>query len=99
MSNPDHQRFLSEWIKTRALELGFSACGISKAEHLEKDEDRLKNWLLNGYQGGMSYMERNLEKRTDPRLLVDGAKSVITILLNYYPGQPLPEENNYKIAV
>jgi epoxyqueuosine reductase len=98
MSNPDHQRFLSEWIKTRALELGFSACGISKAEHLEKDDDRLRNWLLNGYQGGMSYMERNLEKRTDPRLLVDGAKSVITVLLNYYPAELLPEENNYKIA-
>jgi epoxyqueuosine reductase len=46
----------------------------------------------------MSYMERNLEKRTDPRLLVDGAKSVITVLLNYYPAELLPEENNYKIA-
>jgi epoxyqueuosine reductase len=98
MSQRGHHRQLSDWIKTRALELGFSACGITKAEHLEKDEVRLKNWLLHGYQGGMSYMERNMEKRTDPRLLCEGAKSVITVLLNYYPTEPLPEENNYKIA-
>ena len=72
-------------IKLEALELGFSAIGISKADFLEKESSQLKNWLENGFHGKMQYMENHFEKRTDPRKLVEGAKSVISVLLNYYP--------------
>ena len=72
-------------IKQKALELGFSAIGISKADFLDKESQQLKNWLNNGFHGEMKYMENHFEKRTDPRILVEGAKSVISVLLNYYP--------------
>jgi epoxyqueuosine reductase len=78
----------AEWtpyIKRRAAELGFMACGISKAEFLEEEAPRLENWLKRGMNGKMGYMENHFDKRLDPRLLVDGAKSVISLLLNYYP--------------
>jgi len=71
-------------IKNEALRLGFSACGFSKAEYLEEDADRLSSWLEQGYHGSMAYMERNREKRSDPSKLVEGARSVISVLLNYY---------------
>ncbi|MBC7553228.1 MAG: tRNA epoxyqueuosine(34) reductase QueG [Taibaiella sp.] len=72
-------------IKAEALRLGFTGCGIAKAEELTEDARRLEAWLNQGHQAGMSYMERNFDLRTDPRKLVPGAKSVITMLLNYYP--------------
>lgn len=78
----------AEWtpyIKRRAAELGFMACGISRAEFLEEEAPRLENWLKKGMNGKMGYMENHFDKRLDPRLLVDGAKSVISLLLNYYP--------------
>jgi epoxyqueuosine reductase len=71
-------------IKNEALRLGFSACGFSKAEFLPQDAKRLKDWLNNGYHGSMQYMENHFEKRTDPAKLIEGAKSVISLLLNYY---------------
>ncbi|MEX0986117.1 MAG: tRNA epoxyqueuosine(34) reductase QueG [Bacteroidales bacterium] len=71
-------------IKNEALRLGFSACGFSKAEFLPKDSKRLKSWLDNGYHGSMQYMENHFEKRTDPSKLVEDAKSVVSLLLNYY---------------
>ncbi len=71
-------------IKNEALRLGFSACGFSKAEFLAEDSQKLKNWLENDYHGSMHYMENHFDKRTDPRLLVEGSKSVISLLLNYY---------------
>ncbi len=74
-------------IKSEALRLGFSACGISKAEFLAEDARRLEAWLNAGHHGGMQYMENHFEKRIDPSRLLDGTKSVISVLLNYYhPG-------------
>src|ERR1700761_9327611 len=75
----------TEMIKTEAARLGFSACGIGVATQLDDDARRLEQWLNKGFQGGMQYMERNFDLRIDPRKLVPGAKSVITMLLNYYP--------------
>jgi epoxyqueuosine reductase len=81
------KHLLSQQIKTEALKLGFTACGIAQADYLAEDADYLKTWLAEGKHGGMSYLERNLEKRTDPRLLFDKASSVIVVLLNYYPAE------------
>lgn len=72
-------------IKQKARALGFDHCGIAKAEQLTEDAYRLEQWLNKGMHGSMGYMENYFDKRIDPRLLVDGAKSVITLLLNYYP--------------
>lgn len=71
-------------IKNEALRLGFDGCGFSKAEALPEDANRFKAWLENSNHGSMKYMENNFEKRTDPRKLVEGAKTVISLLLNYY---------------
>ena len=72
-------------IKQEASRLGFNSCGISKAVQLDEDAVRLEQWLKNGYNSGMQYMERYFDLRIDPRKLVPGAKSVITLLLNYFP--------------
>jgi epoxyqueuosine reductase len=74
----------SELIKSEAKNLGFVFCGIAKAEFLEKEAPRLEAWLNKGMHGEMQYMENHFDKRLDPRLLVDGAKSVISLGLNYY---------------
>ncbi len=78
---------LSHFIKTNATELGFSYCGIAKAEKLDDDARRLEAWLNKGMQGSMHYMERYFDQRIDPSLLVPGAKSVVTLLLNYFPSE------------
>lgn len=72
-------------IKSEAKRLGFSHTGISSACFLEREAPRLEQWLKNNMHGKMSYMERNFDKRLDPRLLVDGAKSVVSFVLNYFP--------------
>jgi epoxyqueuosine reductase len=77
----------TQLVKQEARRLGFDYCGISKAEKLDEDARRLEQWLHKGYQGTMHYMERYFDLRIDPALLVPGAKSVITILKNYYPSQ------------
>jgi epoxyqueuosine reductase len=74
-------------IKSLAKELGFDYCGISKAEFLEQEARRLEAWLSEKRHGSMAYMERYFDKRVDPRLLVDGARSVVSLLYNYYPSQ------------
>jgi epoxyqueuosine reductase len=84
-------------IKHEAQRLGFDACGIAAAVQLDDDARRLESWLKNGFQGTMQYMERHFDIRTDPRKLVPGAKSVITLLLNYYPEQK-QQTNAPKIA-
>jgi len=76
-----------ECIKAKAYELGFMDCGISKAEFLADEKERLVTWLENEMQGEMAYMANHLDKRLDPRLLVDNAQSVISVLLNYYPSE------------
>lgn len=72
-------------IKQKAHELGFSACGIAKARKLEEEENRLRNFLDLNYQGQMGYLANHFDKRLDPTLLVPGAKSVVVVLLNYFP--------------
>ncbi len=88
---------LTQFIKTTALKIGFDACGIAKATRLDEDAERLKKWIKEGNHGEMSYMERNFEKRVDPRVLVEGCKSVIVVLMNYFPQQPT-QQSNKKIA-
>ncbi len=77
----------TEFIKVTAKSLGFDYCGIAKAEQLDEDARRLESWLNKGFQGNMSYMNNYFDLRIDPSKLVPGAKSVITLLLNYYPSQ------------
>jgi epoxyqueuosine reductase len=89
---------LTEWIRNKTLEAGFNACGISPVEFLAEDDRRLDEWLKAGFQGEMSYLERNREKRANPALLLEGAKSVISVLLNYNPVESLTENDNYRIA-
>ncbi len=89
---------LSEFIKSEAGKIGFFACGISKARHLKEDEARMEAWLKKGMHGTMSYLEKNKSKRYDPSKLIDGAKSVITVLYNYYPLRKLPETDNLRIS-
>jgi epoxyqueuosine reductase len=75
----------SRFIKERADNAGFLSCGISHAGFLEEEAPRLEAWLNSGFHGDMGYMERNFDKRLDPRKLVPGAKSVVSLLYNYYP--------------
>lgn len=82
-----NQSAYSKLIKSEAKKLGFLFCGISKAEFLEQEAPRLESWLRQNMQGKMHYMENYFDKRLDPRLLVDGAKSVISLGLNYYTDQ------------
>lgn len=79
-------------IKQEAARLGFMACGIAKAEPLDEDAHRLEQWLNNGFHGKMQYMERYFDLRIDPAKLVPGAKSVITLLFNYFPSEQQSEE-------
>jgi epoxyqueuosine reductase len=87
-------------IKAEAARLGFSFCGISKADFLEEEAPRLDAWLNQNMHGQMSYMQNHYDKRLDPRILVPGARSVISLLLNYFPSeQPsdmsLPKVSKY----
>ena len=81
----------SSAIKAEAKRLGFLSCGISKAEFLEDEAPRLEAWLKAERNGKMGYMENHFDKRLDPRLLVPGGKSVISVLLNYYSDKQQPE--------
>lgn len=82
---------MNEFIKQAALEVGFDACGIARAGVLTEDAGFMKQWLSEGQHGTMDYLERNFEKRTDPRLLAPGCKSVIVVLLNYYNSESQPQ--------
>jgi epoxyqueuosine reductase len=79
------------------MRLGFLSCGIAKAGFLVEEAPRLENWLKNNSHGQMSYMENNFDKRLDPTLLVDDAKTVVSLLLNYYPEQ-FQNQDSYKIS-
>jgi len=85
-------------IKSIATELGFSYCGISKAEFLKEEAPQLEQWLKRGYHGTMGYMENHFDKRLDPTLLVPGAKSVISLIYNYYPEKDLLTDNQFKVG-
>lgn len=84
-------------VKELSRELGFEHCGIAKAQKLDEDARRLENWLAKGQHGTMKYMENHFDLRIDPTRLVPGARSVITLLLNYYPSQQ-QQENTPHIA-
>ena len=92
-----HKSTYTQFIKSEAKRLGFISCGISKAGFLENEAPRLENWLNNNRNGQMSYMENHFDKRLNPTLLVDDAKSVISLLLNYYPEQHQISDS-YKIS-
>src|SRR6056297_616155 len=87
----------TQLIKTEAKRLGFLSCGVSKAEFLEEEAPRLEKWLNQNMHGEMQYMENHFDKRLDPTKLVEGSKSVISLLLNYYPSE---EQNpdSYQIS-
>ncbi len=87
----------TQQIKSEAQRLGFLSCGISKAEFLEEEAPRLEKWLKQNMHGEMRYMENHFDKRIDPTLLVPGAKSVVSLLLNYYPKE-LQRKDSYKIS-
>lgn len=82
----------TNFIKQTAQQLGFSYCGIAKAEFLSDDAKRLEQWLHKGYNGSMQYMENYFDLRTNPQLLVPNAKSVITVLKNYYNNEATSNE-------
>jgi len=88
----------TQWIKTEAKRLGFLSCGISKAEFLETEAPRLEDWLNKNRNGEMSYMENHFDKRLDPTKLVDDSKSVISLLLNYYPSQTQTDPEAPKLS-
>lgn len=86
---------LTEQIKSKALELGFSKVGIAGAEPLHEDGERLREWLRRGYHASMKWMQHNFDKRVDPTAIVPGARSVISVAVNYYSAaqhQPTDEE-------
>jgi len=94
--NPSAAKY-SQLIKAEAKRLGFLSCGISKAEFLEEEAPRLESWLQKNMHGEMRYMENYFDKRLDPTLLVPGSKSVISLLLNYYPSE-IQNSESYKIS-
>jgi epoxyqueuosine reductase len=88
----------SAWIVTEAQKMGFDACGIASATLLEEESAHVEQWLEGGREGEMGYLTRNKEKRYDPRLLVEGTKSIVTVLYNYYPKQQIGDGDKFKIA-
>lgn len=88
----------TQLIKSLAHELGFSFCGVAKAEFLKDEAPKLEEWLRRGYHGKMEYLENYFDKRLDPRLLVPGAKSVVSLVYNYYPKKNIGEDNSLKVA-
>ena len=89
---------LSKIIKEKSRQAGFDFCGISRAEKLSDESGHLESWLSKGYHGKMAYMANHFEKRLDPSELVPGAKSVISLLYNYYPENEALEDSEFKVA-
>ncbi len=89
----------TQLIKAKAISLGFESVGIAKARFLEEEASNLEQWLKSGYQGEMSYLANNFDKRLDPTKLVEGAKSVISLSYNYFPDEEKTQrDDSYKIA-
>jgi epoxyqueuosine reductase len=93
----DNKSKYTALIKSEAKRLGFLSCGISKSGFLEEEAPRLEQWLNKNQHGQMTYMENHFDKRLNPNLLVDDAKSVVSLLLNYYPSETQIEDT-YKIS-
>lgn len=92
------RKFYSKLIKDKAKKFGFTNCGISKATFLEEEARPLENYLKKQMNGKMHYLENHFDKRLDPRLLVEGAQSVISFSYNYYPRKILQQTDNFKIS-
>jgi len=88
----------THFIKSKAYEMGFEFVGVAKAERMDEEAKRLEEWLNRGYHGKMQYMENHFEKRIDPTKLVEGSKSVITLLYNYFPEENQKDQTAPKIA-
>lgn len=93
----DNKSKYTAFIKSEAKRLGFLSCGISKSGYLEEEAPRLEKWLNDNFHGKMYYMENHFDKRLNPNLLVDDAKSVVSLLLNYYPAETQVEDT-FKIS-
>jgi len=92
-------RFSSEQLKAEACRLGFFACGIAKASPVSKEVAcHYRQWIANGGHADMHYLENNIDKRLDPTLLVEGARSIIVVAMNYAPARRIPQEE-YQLAV
>lgn len=89
---------LSETIRSKALEIGFTHCGFALAEPLEPLRPFYERFLAERDFEGMSYLERCTEQRLHPELLLPGVKSVIAVLMNYFPAERIPEEDNFTIS-
>ena len=89
---------VSQWIIEEAEHMGFDACGIALATALETESAHVEQWLESGHEGEMGYLTRNKEKRYDPRLLVEGTRSIVTVLYNYFPKQIIGGSDKFKIA-
>ena len=88
----------TELIKNEAKRLGFLSCGISKADFLEEEAPRLEQWLKKNMHGEMQYMENHFDKRLDPTKLVEDSKSVVSLLLNYFPSKEPHDKTAPKIS-
>lgn len=88
----------SAWIVAEAEKIGFDACGIACATALDEESAHVEQWLAEECEGEMAYLTRNKEKRYDPRLLVGGTKSIVTVLYNYFPKQTIGDGEHFKIA-
>ena len=86
-------------LKTKAKELGFTFCRIAKADFLHKEALQLEKWLAKDYNGEMTYMEKHFDKRLDPRILVEDAKSVISLAYNYYTPSKQADKYAPKISI
>ena len=91
-ADPDSRPLSSSAIKVEALRLGFDACGVSQAEYLDAEARKLEMWLNQGRHASMSWMASNFDKRVDPRKLVEGARSVISVLCNYFTPVELSDD-------
>ena len=93
-----NSRYLTEKIKAEAKSLGFSACGIAKAEAVDNaTADSYRRWIAEGRHASMQYLADNIDKRLDPRLLMDGVKSIVCVALSYAPAKKIPADQ-YQIA-
>ena len=95
---PESRSSFKEMIVAKALELGFDSIGFSAVDFLPEEAEYLRQWLDRGEHAGMAYMQNHFEKRTYPALLLDNAKTVISLTFNYFPKEILPAANNYKIS-
>jgi epoxyqueuosine reductase len=94
-----NKQLLTDMVKAKALELGFYGISFAKAEFMDKEAQQLEQWLNQSYHGDMHYMEQHFDLRVDPTKLVPGAKSVISLMYNYFTENVQSEDSSYKISM